>query len=145
MKTVHPYLNFAGNTEEAFRFYRQVFGGDFMGIMRFRDMGGESMNIPPEALDKVAHIALPLGGGTLLMGTDSMEPLTMGNNFYLTVDAESTEEAERLFNGLADGGRVEMPLERTSWAEKYGICVDRFGVQWMVNYEGDVQFTPPGS
>ena len=144
MKTVHPYLNFAGNTEDAFRFYRQVFGGDFMGLMRFRDMGGESMNIPPESLDKVAHVALPMGGGTLLMGTDTMEPLTMGNNFYLTVDAESAEEAERLFDGLSDGGRVEMPLERTSWAEKYGICVDRFGVQWMVNYDGDVQFTPPG-
>jgi PhnB protein len=143
MKTVHPYLNFAGNTEEAFRFYRQVFGGDFMGIMRFRDMGDESMNIPPEAMDQVAHIALPMGGGTLLMGTDSMEPLTMGNNVYLTVDAESAEEAERLFDGLAAGGRIEMPLERTSWAEKYGICVDRYGVQWMVNYDGDVQFSPP--
>ena len=143
MKTANPYLNFAGNTEEAFTFYRSVFGGEFLSVLRFRDFGDNPMGVPEHELDRIAHVALPLGEGNLLMGTDVLEgwpQLTVGNNLYVSLEAESGEEAERLFDGLSAGGRSEMPLQRTEWAEKYGTCTDRYGVQWMVMYTGSVQF-----
>lgn len=144
MKTVNPYLNFDGNTEEAFNFYRSVFGGEFLGVHRFRDFGNSGMSVPEEDLDRIAHIALPLGPNNILMGTDVLRSqghqLTQGNNFYLTVEAESGPEADRLFEALSEGGQIEMPLGQTEWAEKYGICTDRYGVRWMVDYTGSVQF-----
>jgi PhnB protein len=147
MKTVNPYLNFPGNTEEAFGFYRSVFGGDFLGVVRFRDFGDNPMSVPESDQDKIAHIALPLGEDTILMGTDALESLghalTPGNNFYITLEAETEGEADRLFDALSAGGRVEMPLGRTEWAEKYGSCADKFGVQWMVSYTGEVEFQYP--
>ena len=137
MKSANPYLNFNGNTEEAFTFYRSVFGGELAAVLRFRDFGDNTMGIAEADLDKIAHIALPLGGGTVLMATDSLEswptPFERGNNFYITLEPDSGEEADRLFTALANGGGVEMPLDRTEWAEKYGTCVDKFGVQWMIN------------
>ena len=144
MKSANPYLNFPGNTEEAFTFYRSVFGGDFLAVVRFRDFGDNAMGAPESELDRIAHIALPLGETNILMGTDVLgsqgQSLTMGNNFYITLEPESAEEAERLFGSLSGGGRVEMPLQQTEWAEKYGACADRFGVQWMVSYTGSVKF-----
>lgn len=140
---VSPCLNFGGNTEDAFRFYQTVFGGELQ-IVRFKDFGDNSMGVPEADLDKVAHVALPLRDGSMLLGTDTLESfgqqLTIGNNFSITLEAESAEEADRLFNALSDGGNVEMPLAKTEWAERYGMCADRFGVRWMVNYTGDVQF-----
>jgi PhnB protein len=141
MFTANPYLNFAGNTEEAFTFYRSVFGGEFVDVLRFRDFGGNEMGVPEHELDRIAHIALPLGKDGLLMGTDTLEPLTVGNNFYITLEADSAAEAERLFAALSAGGRVEMALQKTQWAELYGSCADRFGVQWMIMYTGNVEFT----
>ncbi len=145
MKHANPYLNFAGNTEEAFRFYRSVFGGDFPVVLRFREFG-PGMDGPDG--DKLAHIALPLGS-SMLMGTDALEShgrtLVAGNNFSIHLEAESAEEAQRLFDALSDGGSVTMPLAPTEWAEAYGMCSDRFGVQWMVNWTGRVEFTPPAS
>lgn len=144
MKAANPYLNFSGNAEEAFTFYRSVFGGDFLGVVRFRDFPDNGMGVPEADLDKIAHIALPLGEGNLLMATDvvgSWKTPTLGNNFYIHLEAESREEAERLFGALSQGGEIEMPLQATEWAEQYGVCADRFGVQWMVSYTGDVQFT----
>jgi len=136
MKSAHPYLNFAGNTEEAFGFYRSVFGGDFPMVLRFREFG-PNMDGPDG--DKLAHIALPLGS-TTLMGTDALEShgrvLVVGNNVSIQIEAESAEEAQRLFGALAEGGRIAMPMARTEWAELYGMCTDRFGVQWMVNWAG---------
>jgi PhnB protein len=147
MRSANPYLNFKGNTEEAFNFYRSVFGGEFAAIFRFRDFGGSQMRVPEADLDKIAHIALPLGAGNMLMGTDTLESLgqtlTVGNNSYIMLEADSAEEARRVFAALSDGGRAEMPLQRTEWAEEYGICADRFGVQWMVSYTGDVDFAGP--
>lgn len=143
MKTVNPYLNFDGNTEEAFTFYRSVFGGEFLAVVRFRDFGDNAMGVPEKDLDRIAHIALPIGTN-VLMGTDALESLgqslTVGNNFYITLEAETADEADGLFEELAAGGRTEMPLQRTEWAEKYGMCSDRFGVQWMVSYTGSVRF-----
>ncbi len=145
MKAANPYLNFSGNTEEAFSFYRSVFGGEFLAVVRFKDFRGNAMQIPEGERDKIAHIALPLGDGNILMGTDVLpsqgHALTLGNNVYLNLEADSEEEAERLFNALSTGGRIEMPLQKTEWAEKYGICADAFGVQWMVNYTGSQQFS----
>ncbi len=143
MKATNPYLNFAGNTEEAFTFYKSVFGGEFTDFLRFKDFGANEMEVPDNELDKIAHVALPLGANNLLMGTDALEgwePVTFGNNYSITLEANTDEEAERLFNGLSDGGQNKMPLQRTEWAEKYGECADKFGVQWIVMYTGNVQF-----
>jgi PhnB protein len=145
MKTANPYLNFNGNTEEAFTFYQSVFGGEFQAFLRFKDFGGNSMGLSAADLEKIAHVALPLGRDALLMGTDVVASmpmtLTMGNNFSIALEPDSAEEADTLFDALAAGGRVQMPLQKTEWAEKYGSCVDRFGVQWMVSYTGSVDFS----
>lgn len=146
MKSANPYVYFPGNTEEAFGFYKSVFGGEFMGMLRYRDFGESGMGLPESAMDKIAHTALPLGGGNILMATDQMDPkvpLVVGNNFYIALEADSEEEADRVFNALSAGGSVEMPLQPTEWAEKYGICKDRFGVQWMMSYTGKVTFKAP--
>ena len=144
----HTYLNFEGNTEEAFNFYRSVFGGEFDGVLRFGDFGGEGMGLSGGDLEKIMHIALPLGDGTLLMGTDVLpslgQSLTVGNNTYIYVETDSAEDARRIFDGLAAGGKIEMELQQTEWAEQYGSFADRFGVQWMVSYTGSVQFGAAG-
>jgi PhnB protein len=149
MKSASPYLNFKGNTKEAFNFYRSVFGGEFQTVVRFRDFGDNGMGVAQGDLDKIAHIALPLGPHAMLMGTDVVDSMPMtftpGNNVYITIEPESAEETERLFSALSAGGRTEMPLQATAWAEKYGSCTDRFGVQWMVSYAGSVQFAPARS
>jgi PhnB protein len=141
MKQVNPYLNFRGQTEEAFGFYRSVFGGNPPAIVRYRDMG---MGDDPAVADLVAHVSLPIGAGALLMGSDvfgaSADAFHVGNNVQIYLAAEDAAEARRLFDALAAGGTVTMPLERTSWAELFGACFDRFGVGWMVDYTGSVQF-----
>ena len=143
MKAANPYLNFKGNTLEAFEFYRSVFGGEFQAVLRFRDFADNGMGVAEKDLDKIAHVALPLGSG-LLMGTDVVDGMpgnfTVGTNVYIALEPDSAEEADRLFNGLGAGGQVQMPLQATEWAEKYGSLVDRFGVQWMVSYAGSVKF-----
>ncbi|CAN5709806.1 VOC family protein [soil metagenome] len=143
MEAVNPYLNFPGNTEEAFNFYRSVFGGEFAAVLRFRDFGDNSMGIAEADLDKIAHIALPLGPNSMLMATDHVDSFPQkyapGNNFYIALTPESAEEAERLFGALSEGGEIEMELQQTAWAEKHGSCADRFGARWMVDYAGSVQ------
>src|SRR5262245_63941560 len=134
MNGVNPYLNFDGNAEEAFNFYKSVFGGEFAVLLRFRDMGGGPPGTPVSEQSRVAHVALPFGKDNMLMASDTLPSaghrLTIGNNFYITLAPESAAEAERLFSGISAGGKVEMPLQETPWAEKYGVCADRFGVQW---------------
>lgn len=148
MKAVNPYLNLKGNTEEAFNFYKSVFGGEFVGVTRFRDFPDNPMGISEADLDKIAHISLPLGPDNLLSATDFVDAFpgefVAGNNFYITLEPESEEEADQLFEALSAGGEVEMPLQKTAWAEKYGTFKDRFGVQWMMNYTGDVEFALDG-
>jgi PhnB protein len=139
---INPYLNFNGNTEEAFEFYRSVFGGEFVGggIMRFKDMPGcDEGSGPSEAeLEKVMHVCLPIGEGHYLMGTDSLESMgqkvTMGDNFSINVSPGSKDDADRLFSGLGDGGTVIMPMQDMFWGAYWGLLKDKFGVQWMVNY-----------
>lgn len=138
MKSINPYLNFQGNTEEAFNFYKSVFGGDFPGgISRFKDteMGGK---LSEEEQQKVMHIGLPMGSQNYLMATDALESLgqkvNFGNNFYLAIDAESKEEADKLFEDLSEGGKVQIPIADQFWGDYFGSLVDKFGVQWMVIY-----------
>jgi PhnB protein len=135
--TVNPYLNFNGNTEEAFNFYKAVFGGEFLAVMRFKD-NPACGKITEADEDRIMHIALPIGNGNALMGTDALESmgqkLTLGNNFYICLSPDSKEEADKLFNGLSDGGKIEMPLQDMFWGAYYGSFTDKFGVQWMVNY-----------
>ncbi len=144
MKAVNPYLNFNGNTEEVFSFYQTVFGGELQ-IVRYKDLGN-NMGATGEDLNKIANIALPISGETMLMGTDTLESMghtiTAGNNFSITLETDTAEEAEELFNKLSDGGNVMMPLAETEWAEKYGMCTDKFGIQWMFNYTGNNNFQP---
>jgi PhnB protein len=137
MKAINPYLNFLGNTEEAFNFYKSVFGGEFTTLQRFRDTP-DGDKVPVGEADKIMHVSLPIGS-SVLMGTDSLEsmghpPLQSGNNLHLTVEPDSEEEATRIFNSLSAGGKVTMPLARTFWGAYFGMLVDRFGVSWMVNY-----------
>ena len=138
MATLNPYLNFAGNTEEAFNFYKTFFGGDFLGeINRFKDTP-DADKLPKENQNKVMHIALPIGKGNVLMATDALESmghkLIPGNNFYLSLEAENKTEAEKLFNALSKGGTVTMPLADAFWGAYFGMLTDKFGINWMVNY-----------
>ncbi len=142
MTAINPYLNFAGNTEEAFNFYKSVFGGEFLAVTRFRDTP-EAGNVPENERDKIMHIALPIGNGNVLMATDALESmghrLAAGNNFSLSIQPDSKPEAERLFNALSAGGKVDMPLEKAFWGAYFGMVKDRFGVQWMINYDESQQ------
>lgn len=137
MARTSTYLNFPGTTEEAFLFYRAVFGAEFPApILRMRDTGGcEAM--PAEEAEKVMHVALPILGGHLLMGTDvpaSMrEGLRFGTNVSVNLEPDTREETDRLFAALAAGGAVTMPLREMFWGGYFGTLTDRFGVQWMFN------------
>jgi PhnB protein len=137
MATINPYLNFAGNTEEAFNFYKSVFGGEFISLQRFKDTP-EAGKVSENEKNKIMHVALPVGKGNILMATDTLESmgqkLTVGNNFYISLEAESKQEAEKLFKGLSAGGKIEMPLEDAFWGAYFGMFTDKFGVKWMVNY-----------
>lgn len=138
MPKLNPYLNFAGNAEEAFGFYRSVFGGEFTTVVRFKDMPMEGVRITKEDEAKIMHIGLPIGPDQVLMASDTLEPLgrmlVPGNNVYISITPETKEEAKRLFEALAAGGTVEMPIADQVWGDYYGSLRDRFGVQWMVNY-----------
>jgi PhnB protein len=139
MATVNPYLNFDGNCSEAFDFYKSVFGGDFRFISRFKDMPeGVPMHVDDkDEAELILHVSLPLGGGTVLMGSDrppSMGAGTIGNNFNISIYTDSDDEARKIFYGLSEGGQVTMPLQKTFWAAQFGMLTDRFGIQWMVGY-----------
>ena len=140
MATVNTYLNFQRNTEEVFNFYKSVFGGEFIGgISRFRDIPpSDGMPQIAEAdKDLVMHIALPLLGGHLLMGTDAPESMgfkvNFGNNVYISLQPDTREQTRILFNALSSGGKVEMELQDMFWGDYYGSCTDKFGVHWMFN------------
>ena len=137
MTKLNTYLNFAGNTEEAFTFYKSVFGGEFSAVVRFKDMPMQEVNIPKEDENKIMHIGLPIGD-SVLMATDALESmgqkLAVGNNVYISIHPESKAEADRIFNALSAGGAIEMPIADQPWGDYYGSFKDKFGVQWMVNY-----------
>ncbi len=141
MSKVSTYLNFARNTEEAFQFYKSVFGGNFSdgGIARFGDIpqSDGSPTIPDEDKNLVMHISLPILGGHILMGTDAPESmgfkLNQGNNVYISLEPDTREETKKLFDALSAGGTIEMELQDMFWGAYYGSCKDKFGIQWMFN------------
>jgi len=143
MLSVHPYLTFKGNCEEAFNHYKKVFGGDFTYIGRFREMPPQEGQppMPEEAGNLIMHVSLPIGEHTILMGSDTMdeycqgEGFVQGNNAAMSINADSREQADRIFNGLSEGGKVTMPMTNTFWGAYFGMFTDRFGVHWMVNFD----------
>ncbi len=138
MAKVNTYLNFSGNTEEAFTFYKTVFGGEFTGgISRFKDIppSKDQPPVPDDAKDLVMHIALPILDGHVLMGTDEPESMgfrvNYGNNVYISLQPDTRAETNRLYKALSAGGTVEQELQDMFWGDYYGSCKDKFGVQWM--------------
>ena len=139
METIHIYLNFNGNCEEAFNFYKTVIGGEFNYIGRFGEMPeSEGITVPEADKNKIMHVSLPMGN-SILMGSDTggewAPTFVQGNNFSISIAAESKQEAEKLFNSLAKGGKITMPLTKTFWSELYGMLTDKFGVSWMVSFD----------
>jgi PhnB protein len=140
MTTVNIYLNFNGNCEEAFNFYKSVFGGEFPYIGRYKDMPpSEGKTLSAEEGDKIMHVALPISKETMLMGSDTggewASSFSQGNNFSISINTDSKEEADRLFNGLSAGGKVTMPMENTFWGDYFGMFTDKFGINWMVSFQ----------
>jgi len=141
MAKVNPYLHFLGNTEEVFNFYKSIFGGEFAAVMRYGDMQGEEgcENMSDDDKAKIMHIALPLSDGHVLMGTDAVgehaKDAAFGNNISLSISVDSKEDAEKIFNGLSDGGAVTMPLSDTFWGAYFGMLKDKHSIQWLVNYD----------
>lgn len=141
MQKVSTYLNFSRNTEEAFNFYKSVFGTEYInnGIMRMGDIPPMEGMPPLAEEDKnlVMHVALPIWGGHMLMGTDAPESmgfqLNQGNNVHINLELSDKAETDRLFGALSEGGKVTMPLQDMFWGSYYGSCTDQFGVQWMFN------------
>lgn len=135
---LNPYLNFDGNAEEAFLFYKSVFGGEFAGgIMKMSTAPGTE-NLPEEEKNRVMHVSLPIGREQTLMASDIVpsmgHKLTQGNNVYLSLHPDNKEEADTLFNALSEGGTIEMPMADQFWGDYFGSLVDKFGIGWMVNY-----------
>ena len=138
MAGINIYLNFNGNTEEAFKFYRSIFGGDFSYFQRYKDIpGGDKMS--PSDQEKIMHISLPIGNHSILMASDSLDsldqPVTMGNNFYMSLTADNEAQADKYFQKLSAGGKIEMHMQKMFWGDYFGMVVDQFGIQWMVSVE----------
>lgn len=140
MATINPYLVFNGNCEEAFLFYQSVFGGEFPYVGKFKDMPGgqDTPALSEEEANRIMHITLPIGKGYVLMGSDSNSAsgaVVFGSNVSLSLNTESKEEADQLFNGLSAGGNPFMPMNKTFWGAYFGMFVDKFGIHWMVNFD----------
>ncbi|UPT69683.1 MAG: VOC family protein [Flavobacterium sp. JAD_PAG50586_2] len=146
MASINPYLIFNGNCEEAFLFYKSVFGGEFPYIGKFSDMPpSEDENCPPPSADemnRIMHVSLPIGNDTILMGSDSTSQsgdVAIGGNVSMSLNTESRAEADKLFNGLSVGGNIIMPMQNTFWGAYFGMFVDKFGIHWMVNFDENPQ------
>ncbi len=136
MATVNTYLNFNGNTEEAFNFYRSVFGGEFVMLQRMKETP-DADKFSENDKNKIMHVGLAIGSN-YLMGTDVLESIpqvTFGTNSSISISSESEEEARKIFDGLSAEGNIRVPLEKMFWGALFGSFTDKFGVQWMVNYE----------
>lgn len=139
MAQINPYIHFNGNAEEAFNFYKSVFGGEFAMVARFKDMDMGGQPIPENEANKISHIALPIGKHSLLMGSDT--PSFMGthneneNRSKISISAESKEEADKIYNGLSAGGQVEMPIQDSPWGSYFGMFRDKYGFEWMIDFD----------
>ncbi len=138
MMTINPWINFNGNAEEAFTFYKSVFGGEFAKVIRFKDLAGPEFPVADNEANKIMRIVLPIGN-SLLIGNDVPEILGKVNEHEnrskISVSADSKEEAERIFNGLSEGGEVEMPMADSPWGTYFAMFRDKFGIEWTVECE----------
>ena len=138
MASINPHINFNGNAEEAFHFYRSVFGGEFARIVRFKDLASAEMPIAAHEENKIMHIALPIGK-SILMANDVPEILGRTNEnenrSKIVISAESKAEADKLFNGLSAGGQIEMPISDSPWGSYFGMFRDKYGIEWMVEFD----------
>lgn len=138
MALINPHINFNGNAEEAFNFYKSVFGGEFATIMRLKDLSSPEFPVAEADANKIMHIALPIGKN-ILMGNDvpeSMGPVNEAENrSKIAISAESREEADKLFSGLSAGGSIEMPIGDSPWGSYFGMFRDKFGIEWMVDFD----------
>ncbi|MES2134959.1 MAG: VOC family protein [Patescibacteria group bacterium] len=139
MAIINPHINFNGNAEEAFNFYKSVFGGAFANITRFKDLSSPEFPVAESEANKIMHIALPIYKSHVLMGNDV--PESMGrtneneNRSKIIISAESREEASKLFNGLSEGGKIEMPMADSPWGSYFGMFRDKYGIEWMVDFD----------
>ena len=139
MAQINPYIHFNGDAEEAFNFYKSVFGGEFAMILRFKDMAIPERPIAENEAEKIMHIALPIGKSSVLMASDT--PEFMGkhnekeNRSKISISAESKEEADHLFNGLSAGGQIEIPITDSPWGSYFGMFRDKYGIEWMVDFD----------
>ena len=138
MALINPHINFNGNAEEAFNFYKSVFGGEFARIVRYKDMKIAEMPIAEDEANKIMHIAFPIGKN-VLMGNDV--PSFMGkvneqeNRSKISVSTETREEADKIFNGLSAGGNIEVPMADSPWGSYFGMFRDKYGIEWMVDFD----------
>jgi len=139
MASLQPYIHFNGNAEEAFGFYKSIFGGEFAKVVRYKEVASEQFPIPDKEANRIMHIVLPIGkSGAALKGSDTvsmMGQVTENDNrnaIYIT--AESREEADRLFNGLSANGKVEMPMADGPFGSYFGMFTDKFGIEWMMEF-----------
>ena len=136
---VHPYLNFDGQAEAAFNFYKSVFGGEFTANMKMTE-APDGDKLSPEEQNRTMHISLPIDEETILMASDIVpsagHQLIVGNNMYISLSPDTKEEADRLFTGLSKDGEIEMPIEDQFWGDYFGSFIDKFGIRWMVIYSG---------
>ncbi len=144
MTTINPYINFNGNAEEAFTFYKSVFGGEFGTIVRFKDLASDDFPVPENEADKIMRITLPIGSNTLIAND---VPEVLGrvneneNRSKIAVSVDSREEADRIFTGLSQGGSVEMPMDASPWGTYFAMFRDKYGIEWTVEFDskGDKQ------
>ena len=140
MALINPHINFNGNAEEAFTFYKSVFGGEFAKIMRFKDLATAEFPVADNEANKIMHIALPIGN-SILMANDV--PEIMGrtneneNRSKIVISAESKAEADKLFNGLSAGGQIEMPITDSPWGSYFGMFRDKYGIEWMIDFDSN--------
>ena len=138
MAIINPYINFNGNAEEAFNFYKSVFGGEISLIVRFKEMSSPENPVSENDANKIMHIALPIGKN-FLMGNDV--PESMGtvneneNRSKISINVESREEADKLFNGLSAGGKIEVPIGDSPWGSYFAMFRDKFGIEWIVDFD----------
>ncbi len=138
MTTINPWINFNGNAEEAFSFYKSIFGGEFTKIIRFKDIASSDFPVSKEEENKIMYIALPIGTNNILIGNDI--PGFMGkvnekeNRSKISIMVESKEEADKIFSELSSGGEIEMPMDKSPWGTYFGMFRDRYGIEWVIDY-----------
>jgi PhnB protein len=139
MASINPHIHFNGNAEDAFTFYKSVFGGNFARVARFKDLSGTEHTIAENEANKIMHIALPIGKSSVLMGSDTPEFMGKHNEnetrSKISIAAETKEEADKIFNGLSAGADIEMPLADSPWGSYFGMLRDKYGIEWMVNFD----------